>query len=135
MRVLVVEDEPVLLRQLTRRIWEALPESEIEAYDNAEDALSVLKNGGFDIAFLDIAIGSMTGVDLAKRIKAGCPGCDIIFCTGYSEYAPKAFELGASDYLIKPVTAKKIEHALSQLRYTRISFLYNSKCRRQVSQA
>ena len=135
MRVLVVEDEPVLLRQLTRRIWEALLESEIEAYDNAEDALSVLKNGGFDIAFLDIAIGSMTGVDLAKRIKAGCPGCDIIFCTGYSEYAPKAFELGASDYLIKPVTAKKIEHALSQLRYTRISFLYNSKCRRQVSQA
>ena len=120
MRVLVVEDEPVLLRQLTRRIWEALPESEIEAYDNAEDALSAFKNGGFDIAFLDIAIGSMTGVDLAKRIKAGCPGCDIVFCTGYSEYAPKAFELGASDYLMKPVTAKKIEHALSQLRYTNL---------------
>ena len=118
MRILAVEDEPVLLRQLTRRIREALPESEILAFDNADDALAALPSGVIHIAFLDIEIGNMTGVDLAKRVKAAYPGCDIVFTTGYSEYAPKAFELGASDYLMKPVTAEKIEHALSQLRHT-----------------
>ena len=118
MKVLAVEDEPVLLRQLTNRIREALPEAEILAFDNAEDAVDVLAKGAINIAFLDIAIGGMTGVDLAKCIKAEHPQCDIVFTTGYSDYAPLAFELGASDYLMKPVTAKKIEHALSQLRHT-----------------
>ena len=120
MRILAVEDEAILLGQLTNRIREALPESEILAFDNADDALAVLPRGAVDIAFLDIAIGNMTGIDLAKRIKAVYPHCDIVFCTGYSDYAPQAFELGASDYLMKPVTAEKIEHALSQLRHTPI---------------
>lgn len=119
MRILAVEDEPVLLKQLTKRISEALPEAETVAFDNAADAIAALSQGEIHIAFLDIAIGSMTGVDLARHIKAVYPQCDIVFTTGYSEYAPKAFELGASDYLMKPVTAKKIEHALSQLRYNK----------------
>ena len=118
MRVLAVEDEDILLRQLTNRIREALPESIIVAFDNADDALDVLPLEKVDIAFLDIMIGHMTGVDLAKRIKDVYPQCDIVFCTGYTDYAPQAFELGASDYLMKPVTAEKIEHALSQLRHT-----------------
>jgi len=118
MRILAVEDEPVLLRQLTRRISEALPEAEIVAFDNVDDALAALPSGVIDIAFLDIAIGTVTGVDLARCVKTAYPGCDIVFTTGYSEYAHKAFELGASDYLMKPVTAEKIEHALSQLRHT-----------------
>ena len=120
MRVLAVEDESILLRQLTNQICEALPGSEILAFDNADDALDVLPQGVIDIALLDIAIGHMTGVELAKRIKAVYPHCDIVFCTGYSDYAPQAFELGASDYLMKPVTAEKIEHAISQLRHTPI---------------
>ena len=120
MRVLAVDDEVILLGQLTNRIHEALPESEIDAFDNADDAIDALPKEAVDIAFLDIAIGYMTGVDLAKRIKDVYPKCDIVFCTGYSEYAPQAFELGASDYLMKPVTAEKIEHALLQLRHTTI---------------
>ncbi len=84
--------------------------------------LSIFYPGGIiNIAFLDIAIGGMTGVDLAKCIKVSCPQCDIVFTTGYIDYAPQAFELGASDYLMKPVTAEKIQHTLSQLRHTRLS--------------
>ena len=109
MRILVVEDESILLRQMTRRVHEALPEAEIVAFDNLDDALAALPSGVIDIAFLDIAIGT---------VKTEYPGCDIVFTTGYSEYAHKAFELGASDYLMKPVTTEKIEHALSQLRHT-----------------
>ena len=118
MRVLAVEDEAILLKHLTNRIREALPEAEILAFDNSEDALAALPKKKTDIAFLDIAIGDMNGVDLAKRIKAAHPACDIVFCTGYSEYATQAFDLGASDYLLKPITKEKIEHALSLLRQT-----------------
>lgn len=118
MRIIAVEDEVILLKRLTNRIHEALPEAEILAFDNTDEALEDISVKKPDIAFLDIAIGDMNGIDLAKRIKAEYPRCDIVFCTGYSDYAAQAFDLGASDYLMKPVTKEKIEHALSMLRHT-----------------
>ncbi len=120
MKILVVEDESILLKHLTNRIQEALPGAEILAFDNSDDVLAALTEMKTDIAFLDIAIGDMNGVDLAKCIKAKYPCCDIVFCTGYSDYAAQAFDLGASDYLLKPVTKEKIEHALSLLRQTNV---------------
>lgn len=120
MRILVVEDEVILLKHLVNHIREALPEAEILDCDNTDDALAVLPEKEPDIAFLDIAVGDMNGVDLAKRIKAAYPVCDIVFCTGYSDYAAQAFDLGASDYLMKPVTTEKINHALCLLRHNKV---------------
>ena len=121
MRILAVEDEAILLKHLTNRIHESLPAAEILAFDNTDDALAVLPKKKTDIAFLDIEIGDMNGVDLAKRIKTIYPCCDIVFCTGYSDYATQAFDLGASDYLMKPITKEKMEHALSLLRQTNVN--------------
>lgn len=120
MKVLIVEDEVILLKQLNSLIREALPEAKLLPFDNPGDALAALAKEELDIAFLDIAVGEMNGVDLARRIKARCPQCDIVFCTGYSDYAVQAFDLGASDYLMKPVTKEKLAHALSRLRHTMI---------------
>ncbi len=120
MRILAVEDEAILLKHLVNRIQEVLPEAEIFSFDNSDDALAVLNEKEINIAFLDIAIGDMNGVDLAKRIKKVYPHSDIVFCTGYGDYATQAFDLGASDYLMKPITKEKIEHALSLLRHTNI---------------
>ncbi len=120
MRIIAVEDEVILLKHMTNRIHEAVPGAEILAFDNTDDALAVLPEKKPDIAFLDIEIGDMNGVDLAKHIKALYPACDIVFCTGYSDYAAQAFDLGASDYLMKPVTKEKIEHALSLLRHNAV---------------
>jgi two-component SAPR family response regulator len=120
MRILVVDDEVILLKHLANRIQDALPEADVLAFDNADEALAVLEQKEIDIAFLDIAIGAVNGVDLAKRIKEVYPGCDIVFCAEYSDYAVQAFDLGASDYLLKPVTREKVEHALSLLRYTSV---------------
>ena len=117
MRVFAVDDEPMILKNLTKHLEEVLPDAEVFAFDDAEDAVSALPQGAVDIAFLDIEMGVMNGVELAKRIKAEYPLCNIVFCTGYSSYATQAFDLGASDYLMKPITNEKLEHALSQLRH------------------
>ena len=104
MRIMAVEDEAVLLRHLTSRIHEAMPEAEVLPFSSGSDALAYLYEERIDIAFL--------------HIKRAYPGCDIVFCTGYSDYAVQAFDLGASDYLLKPITKEKIEHAISLLRQT-----------------
>lgn len=118
MKIFAIEDEPTILKSLTRHILEVLPEAEVYAFDNTDDVIKALGQSSVDLAFLDIELGYMNGVELAKRIKAKYPHCDIVFCTGYSNYATQAFELAASDYLLKPITSEKIKHALLQLRHT-----------------
>ena len=118
MKVFAVDDEPMLLENLTEVIKEVLPDADISAFNNPDDTIAALSQiGEIDIAFLDIEIGYMNGVELAKKIKEIHPLCNIVFCTGYGEYMAQAFDLGASDYLSKPITKEKIEHALSMLRH------------------
>ena len=118
MKIFAVDDEPMLLENLVELIGEVLPDAEISAFNNPDDTLDALsENNEIDIAFLDIEIGYMNGVELAKKIKESHPLCNIVFCTGYGEYMAQAFDLGASDYLSKPITKTKIEHAVSLLRH------------------
>ena len=127
MRIITVEDEYTLLKHLTKCVREVLPEADVFAFENSDDVLASLQNGKTDMAFLDIEIGDMNGLELAKKIKSVHPDCDIIFCTGYSSYATQAFDLGASDYLMKPITKEKIQHALTYLRHNTVRRIAEEK--------
>lgn len=120
MRIITVEDEYSALEHLTECVRNALPEAEILAFDNPIDALTSVHDGNTDIAFLGIDLGNINGIELAKKIESLCPACDIVFCTSCSSCAAQAFELGASDYLMKPITQEKIAHALTYLRHNTI---------------
>ncbi len=98
-------------------IKEAKPDADITAHKKQADLLNDAKENGCDIAFLDIHMRGMNGVELAKELKGVNPKMNIIFVTGYSEYAGEAMSLHASGYIMKPVTKEKIEHELSDLRF------------------
>lgn len=117
MRVFAVDDEQLLLGRLVKTIGKCMPDAEVCAFSTADEVLDALNGEAADIAFLDIELGNHNGVDLAKSIKAVFPFCNIVFCTGYQSYAIEAFGLGASDYLMKPITEEKLMHSLSQLRF------------------
>lgn len=117
MKIFALDDEPMLLKRLTKLIAECIPGAEICPFGDPDTLLEQIPDTAPDIAFLDIEVGYMSGMELARKIKAAHPLCNIVFCTGYSEYAPQAFDLGASDYLLKPITAEKLRHALAQLRH------------------
>lgn len=117
MRVFAVDDEQLLLGHLVKTIARCLPEAEVCAFSTPDEVLKALAGKAVDIAFLDIELGHISGVELAKKIKSVYPFCNIVFCTGYSSFAIQAFDLGASDYLMKPITEEKLLHSISQLRY------------------
>ena len=117
MRILCVDDEPLMLKKLEMAIREAKPDADITAHKKQADLLNDAKENGCDIAFLDIHMRGMNGVELAKELKGVNPKMNIIFVTGYSEYAREAMSLHASGYIMKPVTKEKIEHELSDLRF------------------
>ena len=117
MRMLCVDDEPLMLIMLEKAVREAAPDADIHAFRYQEDLLEDAKKNGCDVAFLDIHMRGMNGVELAKELKSVNPKMNIIFVTGFSEYAGDAMKLHASGYIMKPVTAEEVKRELSDLRF------------------
>ena len=117
MRIMCVDDEPLMLQMLELAVREAKPDADIETFDEPEDLLEAAKKDGCDVAFLDIHMGGMTGVELAKELKAVNPKMNIIFVTGFSEYTGDAMRLRASGYIMKPVTTEAVKEELDELRF------------------
>ena len=117
MRILCVDDEPLMLKMLEMAIRDAKPDADITAHKKQADLLEDARKNGCDIAFLDIHMRGMNGVELAKALKEVNPKMNIIFVTGYSEYAGEAMSLHASGYIMKPVTKDKIKQELEDLRF------------------
>ena len=117
MRFFVVDDEKFALDRMVRELKTAAPEADVSAFSDPNDLLEFAKQTPCDVAFLDVRMGSMTGVELAKKLKEFLPKLNIIFVTGYDEYANEAMKMHASGYLMKPVTAEDIKAELQDLRY------------------
>ena len=114
MNIIAVDDEKSALKGLQSAIKEAIPESAISCFNISKAALEYAKNNQVDIAFLDIEMSGMNGLQLAKHLKVIHGKTIVIFVTGYSQYAVEAFAIRASGYLMKPVTAKAV---LEEIKY------------------
>lgn len=117
MNLLLVDDEPIALRKLERAVQAAMPDSTCNSFDDAEEAMEYAEAEKIDIAFLDINMSYMDGMDMAKVLKSHDPDINIVFCTGYSEYAYDAHEIYVSGYLLKPITEQKVLDVLPHLRH------------------
>lgn len=117
MKVLVLDDERIVLSAETITIKRALPDAQVYSFQKAKEAVEFAEENKIDIAFLDINMKGVTGLTLAKKLQEYNPRINIIFCTGYSEYSLDAHELYCSAYLLKPVTDEKLQKALENLRY------------------
>lgn len=114
LNAIIAEDEKLLredLASLLENVWPDL--NIIGLAKNGEEALALLQENQVDIAFLDIKMPGKTGLDVASQ--AG-PECRVVFITGYDQYAIKAFEAGAVDYLLKPITLKRLSQAVERLK-------------------
>ncbi|MCR5785099.1 MAG: response regulator [Eubacterium sp.] len=116
MRIIAVDDERLALLSLTNAIMEALPDSETNGFRDPKEALSYAKNNEVDIAFLDVEMRGIDGIALAKELKDINPSINIIFVTGFSEYALDALKMHASGYLEKPVSKDDILEEINNLR-------------------
>ena len=117
MHIIAVDDEMLALGLLTRSIQEACPTAQINKFQSGHEALQFLESNPCDVAFLDIHMRGIDGLTLAKKIKDRNPQCNLIFVTGYSEYARDALSMHASGYIIKPVSAEAIASELEDLRH------------------
>lgn len=114
MRALIAEDETHLAADLQRRLNRLWPQLDIVAV--VHDGLAAqraLRDLVPDIAFLDIRMPGMSGLDAAQLAM---PGCRVVFVTAHDEHAVAAFEQAAVDYLLKPVSDARLEKCIARLQ-------------------
>ena len=116
MRIIAVDDEKIALDSLSDAIKAIVTEDEVVSFRYPDDALEYAKENFCDIAFLDVEMAGMNGVELAEELKKYNSEINIVFCTGYGNYRDAAFELHASGYLMKPITPEKVKRELENLR-------------------
>lgn len=115
-KTLLVDDEPMALTTLAH-VLAAFPVFTIAGTcTSPEAALEFVKNQPIDAVFLDIEMPRLKGVDLAAELRRTNPHLIIIFVTAYRDYALRAFEINAQDYLIKPVTIKRMALAADKIQ-------------------
>lgn len=115
MKILLVDDEQLQLLRLERECKKVLPDATYFSYTNPISALEEQENNKIDLAFLDIEMPKINGIQLAKKLKKNNPGIKIIFVTAYNEYALEAFKVHASGYITKPVNESKIQDEINEL--------------------
>lgn len=116
MDIIAVDDERLPLEGLVQTINKVCNGNKVTGFNNPFEALEHIKNHKTDVAFLDIEMFGMNGIELAKKCKENNPNLNIIFVTGYSEYAIDAFNVRASGYLLKPATEEAVKNELENLR-------------------
>ena len=113
-RALIAEDEPMLRAQLRGRLCEAWPElAEIIEAENGDQALALIRDRAPDVVFLDIRMPGKSGIDVARTLAGRC---HVVFVTAYDEYAIAAFDEGAVDYVLKPVTAERMAKVVARVK-------------------
>ncbi len=115
LKALVVDDEAPARSELRFLLGEVGSVEVVGEAGNAAEALQLIKAIPYDVIFLDIQMPGLTGVQLAEALSAHPRPPAIIFVTAHSEHAVKAFEVHATDYLVKPVEVERLKDAVSRL--------------------
>ena len=117
MNIIAVDDERYALENVKRVINKALPDCSLSCFNTPSRALLYADDNRVELAFLDVEMGGMNGLELAKRLKEIYGRTNIVFVTGYSEYAIDSYSVPASGYIVKPVSEKAILSAMEHLRH------------------
>ncbi len=112
---LIVDDEKPARERLERLIAPIEAIETLGQAANAQEAMQFIEQSAPDLAFLDISMPEINGIQLAEWIQQHYPTVKIIFTTAYDEYALEAFEVNATDYLLKPIRRERLFKAVKKL--------------------
>ncbi len=119
LKVLCVDDEKLTLQYLVS-LCRSIPEiDEVHGVNGGKEALSWLHENPCDLVFLDIEMPDMDGIRLSERIRDMRPRTDIVFVTGYPQFAVDSWAVHPAGYLLKPVTREALQEEVDYIRTLR----------------
>lgn len=116
MRAIIVDDEPIMAQRFARLSKGIADLTLVGQFESAADALAYVRGNPVELAFLDVAMPIMNGLELARQLRALRRDILIVFITAYDEYIRESNQIGADDYIIKPYDRKTLELMMEKIR-------------------
>ena len=117
LNVLLVDDMPIILEGGIQTLRKAIPNANVIGFSDPADVLNYVKENRVALIFLDIELGTLNGIDLCRELLRIRPLTNVIYLTSYPEYSLKAWETGASGFIVKPLKVEKVRQELCRLRH------------------
>ncbi len=111
-RVLIVDDEALARRAVARQVAVVLPDADVHEARDGFEALALVAERAPTLIFLDVEMPELSGLDVLRQLPAPRPL--VVFVTAYEQFAVRAFEENACDYLVKPFTAARFAQAVAR---------------------
>ena len=115
--VIMVDDRKLILTGGLPILEKVMPNAAVTGFTNANDAIEFAKENRITLAFLDIELREMSGLELCQKLLEINPRTNIVYLTAYSEYSLEAWSTGASGFMLKPITPEGVMEQLRNLRY------------------
>lgn len=116
MKAIIVDDEKLAVHQMERMLSRYEDVEVLGKFQDAGEAIKQAKELQPDVAFLDIQMPEYTGLQAAVLLQEACPAIEIVFATAYDIYAVQAYELDASDYVMKPLRQNRLDQTIERIR-------------------
>ena len=115
--VIIVDDESIILRGCVPILEKAFPEARIVTFTIPAEAVEFAKVNPVSLAFLDIEMWRVSGLDICRELLKINPRTNVVFLTAYREYSFDAWATGACGFMLKPINEEKVRKILTRLRY------------------
>ena len=115
--IIMVDDRKIILQGGLPILEESFPDATIAGFTQPSEAIEYAKRNRVSLAFLDIELGKVSGMDLCRSLLEINPRTNVIYLTAYAEYAFDAWSTGASGFMLKPITLEGIRDQIRNLRY------------------
>ena len=117
MKIIILDNHKLIIAEIRRQVLSVLPKAECTCFTKQREAIEYVKNNHVDVALLDIDMPGLNGIEVAELMCRINPRLNIIFVTGYPEYALQAFSVPVSDFIVKPVSEDALKSTFNKLRF------------------
>lgn len=117
MKIIILDNHKLIIAEIRRQVLSVLPGAECICFTKQREAIECVKNNHVDVALLDIDMPGLNGIEVAELMCRINPRLNIIFVTGYPEYALQAFSVPVSDFIVKPVSEDALKSTFNKLRF------------------
>ena len=115
--VILVDDRKIILTGGLPVLEAVMPNATVTGFTRVSEAIEYAKANRVALAFLDIEMGKMSGLELCRALMEINPRTNVVYLTAYSGYAVDAWSTGASGFMLKPLTPEGVREQLGKLRY------------------
>ena len=115
--VIMVDDNKIILSGGLPILQEVMPNASVTAFTKPKDAIEYVKAKRVALAFLDIEMGTISGLDVCREMLKVNPRLNVVYLTAYRDYSFDAWSTGACGFMLKPITVEGVREQLNHLRY------------------